>query len=198
MKIATQPHQSCHPRVPLSDPLPGVHIEVDWGGRPKPCLFHNIFLITSSCHACFSSLILGGLLPGIRSERLRPCFSHRFPFEFKGIGSMDKPIQDGIGERGIPDAIMPFRPADLGGQDGRSKIVAVLQDLEEVLTVFRGHGGQGEVFEDEDVLAGQGFQEGVKLPRAPGDLCGLEETGEADEEDVVSQATGLVPQSFAM
>ena len=60
---------------------------------------------------------------------------------------MDQAIQDGIGQRGVSDPPVPFGTRDLGGDDRGVEVVAVLQDLEQILTLFRRDGGQAEVLQ---------------------------------------------------
>ena len=109
---------------------------------------------------------------------------------------MDQAIQDGIGQRGVSDPPVPFGTRDLGGDDRGVEVVAVLQDLEQILTLFRRDGGQAEVLQDQDVLAGKHLEEGQEFSGAPGNLERLEEPGEADEKDIVAKTAGLVAQGF--
>ncbi len=48
------------------------------------------------------------------------------------VGVVDKAVEDGIGDRWIADHVVPVIDGHLAGDDGRSLLVAVLDDLQEI------------------------------------------------------------------
>ena len=45
---------------------------------------------------------------------------------------MDQPVEDGIGESGIPDDFVPVLQGELAGDEGSSPAGAVLDNLQEI------------------------------------------------------------------
>ena len=48
------------------------------------------------------------------------------------VGAMDDAVQDGVGERGIADHLVPAGDGELTGDDQRAGVVAVFDDLQQV------------------------------------------------------------------
>ena len=48
------------------------------------------------------------------------------------MGSVQQPIQEGVGDGRIADGVVPFLHRDLTGDDGRSDPVTILDHLEQV------------------------------------------------------------------
>lgn len=103
---------------------------------------------------------------------------------------MEQPIQNGIGQSGVSDPVVPFVKRDLGGDDRRAEIVPVLHDLEQILPLFRSQGRKTKILQNKKVLFGQILEEPEQLSRASGNVERLEEPGEAQEEDPISQTAG--------
>ena len=110
---------------------------------------------------------------------------------------MNEAVQDRIGQGGVSDPVVPLRKRDLGRHECCSDIVAVFKDFEEILAVFGGHGRKKKVFNYDDVLPGQILQEARIFSGVAGNVERLEEAREADQEDPVSHAAGLVSQGFS-
>ena len=58
--------------------------------------------------------------------------SHGASFQLKAVSVMNHPIQDGIGNRRIPDVIVPVFYRELAGNKGRRNAVAVFDHFEKV------------------------------------------------------------------
>lgn len=69
---------------------------------------------------------------------------------------MDQTIENGIGQGGIGEAGMPVLQRDLGGHQGRSPAVAVVDDLQQIPSLAGGQGIPQPVVEDEKRQPGQG------------------------------------------
>jgi hypothetical protein len=59
-----------------------------------------------------------------------------------------QPVEDGVGERGLIDIVMPFLGRQLAGDDGGFSIVTVIEDLEDVAPGLVGHGHEPPVIKD--------------------------------------------------
>ena len=66
----------------------------------------------------------------------RTLFSHAFTGEIDAIGIVNEAIQDGIGERRVCYYFPPAIQGHLTGDDSRSMLVAVFDDLEEIAALI--------------------------------------------------------------
>src|SRR5260370_8213909 len=71
-------------------------------------------------------LILSGLL--LLSEALS--------FEFDAVGVVDEAIEDGVGDGGISDDFVPAIDGQLAGDDDRTGLISVLDDLEQIAALI--------------------------------------------------------------
>ena len=67
------------------------------------------------------------------------------------MGVVQDTIADGIGQRGMPQVVMPQGRRELAGDDGRPEVIAILEDLEEILPVLVSNRRQPPVIEHKDV-----------------------------------------------
>lgn len=74
------------------------------------------------------------------------------------MGVVDQAVEDGIGDGGIADDLVPAVDRDLAGDDDRAGLVAVLDDLQEVAALLGVERLRPPVVEDQQVEAGQGAQ----------------------------------------
>ena len=51
---------------------------------------------------------------------------------------MHETVEDGVGDRGICDQLVPVLDGDLAGHNRRAAAVAVVDDLEQVAALLRG------------------------------------------------------------
>lgn len=68
---------------------------------------------------------------------------------------MQEPIADGVGEGGLADSVVPVFDGALAGDDGRGLAMAVLDDLQQVVALGIGQGGEKQIIEDEQLDFGQ-------------------------------------------
>jgi hypothetical protein len=59
-------------------------------------------------------------------------------FERNAMGIVNDAVQDGVAERGIADHVMPAVDGKLAGDEQRSLVVAVVDDLEQIATLLGG------------------------------------------------------------
>ena len=58
--------------------------------------------------------------------------------QIDAIGVVNDAVEDGVGERGNPDQVMPAVHGNLAGDDERALVVAILDDFEEIAALDRG------------------------------------------------------------
>ena len=59
-------------------------------------------------------------------------FPHEGSFQVDAVGAMNQAVEDGVGDGGIADALMPVSDGELTGQDGRTGATAVFDHLQEI------------------------------------------------------------------
>ncbi len=67
------------------------------------------------------------------------------------MGVVDEAIEDGVGDGGIGDDLVPVLDWHLAGDDGRSALVGIVDDFEEIATLLAGERGEAPVVEDEEI-----------------------------------------------
>lgn len=67
-----------------------------------------------------------------------PDFSHGLSLQFQSVSVMDQPIQNGISQRPVTDAVMPFRNRQLAGDDSRTLVMSVIHNLQQVIALAVG------------------------------------------------------------
>jgi hypothetical protein len=82
-----------------------------------------------------------------------------FAGEIDAVGVMDQAIEDRIGVGGVADQRVPLIDGKLAGDDGGAAAVAVLEDLQEVVTSRGVERFQAPVVEDEEINAAKRTQE---------------------------------------
>src|SRR5580658_7845180 len=69
------------------------------------------------------------------------------------MGVVQQAVADGVGQSGVRQVVVPELRFELAGDDGRPGAVSVFEYLQEVAALRVGHGGDGEVVDDEHVDA---------------------------------------------
>ena len=62
--------------------------------------------------------------------------AHAVAGERDPVGAVDDAIEDGVGEGGIADDLVPALDWQLAGDEDRAGVVAVLDDLQEIATLL--------------------------------------------------------------
>ena len=63
--------------------------------------------------------------------------SHRLSFQVEGVGVVHEAVEDGVGERGVTDDLVPVFGGELAGDQGRAPFVTVFEDFQEVAAIRR-------------------------------------------------------------
>ena len=71
------------------------------------------------------------------------------------MGIVDDAVEDGVGEGGIADHIVPAVDWELTGDQGSAAAVAFFGDLEQVMPLFGTEGFEAPVVEDEELDAAE-------------------------------------------
>jgi hypothetical protein len=61
------------------------------------------------------------------------------------VGVVHAAVADGVGQRRVTDDGVPVLRLELAGDDGRARVVAVIEQLKQVLAVLRGEGFEVEL-----------------------------------------------------
>src|SRR5215831_18850935 len=101
------------------------------------------------------------------------------PFELEAVGVVDDAIEDGIGEGGIADEIVPGFDGELTSDQSRGSAMPFLNDLHEVASLAGVEAVGTEVVEDQQVDLGQQAEEASEATIPMGELQLCEEAGYA-------------------
>ena len=74
------------------------------------------------------------------------------------MGVVDEAVEDGVGVGRLADDGMPGRDRQLAGDDGGAPAVAVLKDLEQVVTGLGVQRFQAPVVQDQQLHGGQALE----------------------------------------
>ena len=108
---------------------------------------------------------------------------------------MQDAVADGVGEGGIAQISMPIRVGQLAGKDGRTHLVTVLEQLEQVGALGAGDGGPSEVVDHQDIDAGELGQEAGLATVEARESKLLEQAGGAAIEGAIALSAGLLGES---
>src|ERR1700676_2921697 len=119
-------------------------------------------------------------------------FSQAFASELDPIGVVDEAVEDGVGDGGAADHLMPSGDRHLAGEEDRSDLHAVLDDFEEIARLLGAERFRPPIVEDEELgLAERAHELGVAAVAA-GERQRGEEARDAMIEDAEVLAAGLV------
>jgi hypothetical protein len=107
---------------------------------------------------------------------------------------VDQPVKDRIGERGLPNRLMPVLDRQLAGDACGPAVLAIFEQFSYVPTMVIIARGQAPVVEHEDLGLGQGGHALHRAAIAFGERKLWEEPGEAQGEHRPALAAGLMPQ----
>ena len=122
-------------------------------------------------------------------------FSHAFSSHGEPVGVVDEAVQDGVGERRVADGVAPLVDGELAGDDRRGALVAIFEDFEQVALLGFGEDRQPPVVEDQELDAGEGFEQAGVSAVAAGERERLEEPRRPVIEDASPVPAGFVAES---
>jgi len=75
------------------------------------------------------------------------------------VGVVDESVEDGVGEGGVAEDVMPVVEGELAGDERGAFAVAIVEDFEEVATLGIGEGREPEVVEQKELSPGESVEE---------------------------------------
>ena len=120
--------------------------------------------------------------------------SHRSALEGYAVRVVEQSVEDGVAEGGIADDIVPVFDGDLAGEERAAAGVAVVEDLEEVVSSLAGERSEPPVVEDEEPRPGEPLDELGIRPVAAGEGEFVKQAGDAVVARRDAGAAGLVAQ----
>src|SRR5271166_4010643 len=114
--------------------------------------------------------------------------------QLDAIGVVNDAVEDGVGERGNADQVMPAVYGNLAGDDERAFVVAILDDFEQIARLVGRERFGSPIIQDEQFDAREGPQEPGVARIAMGDGEIGEEPGGAGVEDGHVFSTRLVAE----
>ena len=111
------------------------------------------------------------------------------------MGIVQEAVEDGVAEGGIADDIVPVLDGNLAGEQRAAAGIAVVEDLEEVVTSLARERSEPPVIEDEEPRPGEPLDElgiGTASPRAR--VKFVEQAGDAVVAGGDAEAAGLVAE----
>ena len=107
---------------------------------------------------------------------------------------MHDPVEGGRAQELVVIGVVPFREVQIAGDDRRSPLVAIRDDVVEVLILPGAHGLEAEIVDDEQIRLGQSRQFALVRAHCPrrGELA--QEFGAGGEHHVVAATYGDIVQ----
>ena len=115
--------------------------------------------------ALVSALLIssvGGL--GVKLLTLGGGLAHALSLEVEPVGVVDEAVEDGVGDGGIADDLVPVLDGHLAGDDGRAAPVPVVDDLQQVAALLGGQGREAPIVEDQQLDARQALEQPGERP----------------------------------
>ncbi len=107
---------------------------------------------------------------------------------------VDDAVEDGVGDGRLVDDSMPFGDRDLGGDQGRSALIALLGEFEEVVALLGGEAVCAPVVEDQELNLGKLVDQSRVSAVLAGQGEVLEQSGYPAVEHRLVEPGGLVSQ----
>jgi hypothetical protein len=95
------------------------------------------------------------LVNGCGAVFVRLDLSHGGSVELQSVGIVDDAVEDGVGEGGLADDLVPLGQRQLAGDQGGGVLVSVLDDLHEIAALIGVEPLGSPVVEDEEVCLGK-------------------------------------------
>lgn len=71
------------------------------------------------------------------------------------VGAVHDPVEGDRAQQLVVEGVVPFRVVQIAGDDRRSPLVAIRDDVMEVLVLPGAHGLEAEVVDDDQIRLGQ-------------------------------------------
>ena len=87
----------------------------------------------------------------VKFGALRSDLSHAVSIECEAVSVVDEPVEDGVSDSRIGDDVVPIFDRHLAGDDGRSTLVAIIDDFEEIAPLLAGERRETPIVKDEQI-----------------------------------------------
>ena len=124
----------------------------------------------------------------------RAAFAQALAGEFDAVGVVNDAVQNGVGQGGNADQVVPAVHGNLAGDDDGALVVAIPDDFEEIARLVGIERLRPPVVQDQQLYAGERAQKSGVTGRAVDDGEIGEETGNADVENGDVLPARLVPE----
>src|SRR5512146_2767034 len=108
---------------------------------------------------------------------------------------MNEAIEDGVGERGIANVVMPVADGQLAGHDASASAGAIIEQLEQIVAFPRSDRRDGKVVDQQDVDLGDGGKTLAEAAVGVTEIEFLEQTWCPHVQRAQALATSLMRQS---
>ena len=75
------------------------------------------------------------------------------------MGVVDKPVENSVGHGRVCDHLVPVFDVDLTGHDGAATALTIVENLQQVATLFGRHVGKTPIVQDQQLAAGDGLEQ---------------------------------------
>jgi hypothetical protein len=123
--------------------------------------------------------------------------AHGIPAHLDAMSVVNQAIEDAVGGGGIADLFVPARDRQLGSEDGRARLIAILADLPEIAPFILGERSHGPVIDDQDIDAAESRQQIAQTAVGAGEREIAEQSGGAGVEHQMPVAAGFLGQGRA-
>ena len=121
--------------------------------------------------------------------------THRLAAQLDAVGVVNDAVQQGVGVSGIPDLVEPTGHRDLGDQDRRRPVMAVIDHLHQVTPLIGRQARHHPLVDDQQPCARQ-LGEGRSVPAChPGDRQVVQQPRQAPVQHREAVACRLMPKS---
>ena len=79
--------------------------------------------------------------------------TQRWTAQIDAMGAVDDAVENGVGQGGIADHLVPSIDRDLAGDQQRSPIVPIVDDLEQIAALLRIEGFRPPIVDDQQTGA---------------------------------------------
>lgn len=119
---------------------------------------------------------------------------HAVALERQAVGIVYDAVENGVGNGGFADHVMPLGDGELCGDQGRFPAVTFLEDFEEIETLLIGERVGSPIIENEQLDARQLVNEAGEPPVEPGEAKILEQTWGSQIENGMIEPCSLTSE----
>ena len=143
---------------------------------------------------CRHEELNSGFLGGVKLGALCGDLAHAVSLECEAVSVVNEAVEDGVGDGGIGDDLVPVVDRHLAGDDGRTALMAVIDHFEEIATLIAGEGSKPPIVEYEKIDTRERLEEASIASVAASERESLEQPWKAMIKDGAIVTAGLVAE----